>query len=323
MCDSGETHPVDFYDVAASLTNKPLLLSEWGMDTFDNDADAPFEEACAEHLAAQWQALISQVGSGGISIGGAVFEVPTVLARRLSCHCWPLRSPCSLAHHPLLTTTLLTTLLTNSLRHAPRSSQWMDEPWKTSKELPGGSACLPDRGGLWLGWGPNAFPDRCGNEAFFGLTELLANNTLRLKPGYTALQQAWLGNATTDDVDGESTKPPPLPQPPVGPGEALAGTEGGDALGQSDAEGWSAILIVALSVGGVVVFLLLLGAVSHFWRHREERRHASKRARGTKAQPVRLRVAHPQAAESSTVGDEVPVADLRPSQPAPLPPVAA
>ena len=78
VCDSGETHPVDFYDVAASLTNKPLLLSEWGMDTFDNDADAPFEEACAEHLAAQWQALISQVGSGGISIGGAVFEVPTV-----------------------------------------------------------------------------------------------------------------------------------------------------------------------------------------------------------------------------------------------------
>ena len=41
-----------------------------------------------------------------------------------------------------------------------------------------GGACAPDRGGLdplLAGWGPNALPDQCGNEAFFGLTELRAN----------------------------------------------------------------------------------------------------------------------------------------------------
>jgi hypothetical protein len=50
--------------------------------------------------------------------------------------------------------------------------EWMDEPWKAEHAADLGGSCVPDRGGLHAGWGPNAFPDACANEAFFGLTEL-------------------------------------------------------------------------------------------------------------------------------------------------------
>ena len=85
----------------------------------------------------------------------------------------------------------------------------------------------------------------------------------------------------------------------------------------SDGEGLSAFVVAALAVGGVVALLLLLGGASHYARHRKERSHASRRyAEGRKAQPVKVKHVH----ESTTAGDEVQVADIRPSQPDPLPP---
>ena len=54
-----------------------------------------------------------------------------------------------------------------------------------------GGACAPDRGGLnplLAGWGPNALPDQCGNEAFFGLTETVSGrgSGRRLKRAYSS-----------------------------------------------------------------------------------------------------------------------------------------
>eukprot|EP00310_Coccolithus_braarudii_P022803 CAMPEP_0183346696 /NCGR_PEP_ID=MMETSP0164_2-20130417/11732_1 /TAXON_ID=221442 /ORGANISM="Coccolithus pelagicus ssp braarudi, Strain PLY182g" /LENGTH=453 /DNA_ID=CAMNT_0025518011 /DNA_START=54 /DNA_END=1415 /DNA_ORIENTATION=- len=71
--------------------------------------------------------------------------------------------------------------------------EWLDEPWKAVKSAELGGACEPNRGGIRAGWGPNALPDQCANEAFFGISELLPNGSLHLKRAYFALRREWAG----------------------------------------------------------------------------------------------------------------------------------
>ena len=53
---------------------KPLVITEFGMDSYDNRVDQPFERVQAEYTAAQWTSLFSPRGSGGLTVGGVVFE---------------------------------------------------------------------------------------------------------------------------------------------------------------------------------------------------------------------------------------------------------
>ena len=134
----------------------------------------------------------------------------------------------------------------------------MDEPWKggvrAAANAATGGACDPDRGGLLAGWGPNALPDQCGNEAFFGLTELLDDESLRLKHAYGALQAAWA--ADPPDACAMPPAPPrpppspsPLPAPPAQPStETMSSTSGA-------ASAASASLVIGLSVAGALVAL--------------------------------------------------------------------
>ena len=168
--DEGETWPADFYEQYAARTTKPLVITEFGVDSYDNNGGAADEAAQAAHLRGKWRNLIGPPASGCISSGGVVFE-------------------------------------------------WMDEPWKgftrADANAASGGACTPDRGGLHAGWGPNALPDGCGNEAFFGVAELLSDDTLRLKPTYEEIRQAWAD--TGDGCSVSPRPPPPPPQPPTPP----------------------------------------------------------------------------------------------------------
>ena len=167
--DQDEAYPPSFFADYAEASSKPLLLSEWGMDSYHNIRGGPFEDETASWLAAEWQQLISPSGSECMTIGGMVFE-------------------------------------------------WMDEPWKAQYSHALGSSCRPPRGGLYSGWGPNAFPDQCGNEAFFGLTELQADESLRLKPAYDSLRRVFSastahcgasatnGTGDTDPSETQSTE---------------------------------------------------------------------------------------------------------------------
>jgi len=81
----------------------------------------------------------------------------------------------------------------------------MDEPWKAAafENRPVATQCVPRRGGVHAGWAPlarptgyaaDAFPDRGGNDAFFGMLELLPNDTIRKKliaSPSGPLAQAW------------------------------------------------------------------------------------------------------------------------------------
>ena len=119
----------------------------------------------------------------------------------------------------------------------------MDEPWKggvrAAANTAEGGACAPDRGGLLAGWGPNALPDQCGNEAFFGLTELQPDESLRLKGAYGALQRAWAG-----DPPDACALPPAPPSSPAVSGATSA------------ASAASASLAIGLSAAGALVALL-------------------------------------------------------------------
>lgn len=192
----GETWPADFYDQYAARTTKPLVITEFGVDSYDNNAGGAAEAAQAAHLRGKWSNLIGPPASGYVSSGGLVFE-------------------------------------------------WMDEPWKgfvrADANAAHGGACSPDRGGLHAGWAPNALPDGCGNEAFFGVAELQSDDTLRLKPTYHEIRQAW---ADADDGGLASPRlPPSPPQPPTAP------------LGDS-----SAISLMVFVVGGLAVLAAVLCA---------------------------------------------------------------
>ena len=50
------------------------VITEWGVDSFDNTADAIDEQTQASFLSDQWAALISPAASGYVSSGGIVFE---------------------------------------------------------------------------------------------------------------------------------------------------------------------------------------------------------------------------------------------------------
>ena len=189
-----EAWPADFYARYQDATSKPLLLSEFGIDSYDNAAGVADEQTQASHLSAQWAALISPAATGCATVGGIAFE-------------------------------------------------WMDEPWKggvrAAANTAEGGACAPDRGGLdplLAGWGPNALPDQCGNEAFFGLTELQDDESLLLKPAYGALQKAWAG-----DPPDACALPPAPPSSPAQSGAASAA---------------SASLAIGLSAAGALVALL-------------------------------------------------------------------
>lgn len=204
-----EAWPVDFYAQYQQATPKPLLLSEFGLDSYDNAAGGANETTQGSHLGEQWAALISPAATGCATVGGIVFE-------------------------------------------------WMDEPWKggvrAAANAATGGACDPDRGGLLAGWGPNALPDQCGNEAFFGLTELLDDESLRLKHAYGALQAAWA--ADPPDACAMPPAPPrpppspsPSPAPPAQPStETMSSTSGA-------ASAASASLVIGLSVAGALVAL--------------------------------------------------------------------
>jgi len=156
-----EAWPANFYELFAAASDKPMLMTEWGIDSFDNRVGEPFEAVQASYTSYQWTSLISHRGSGGISLGGVVFE-------------------------------------------------WLDEPWKANYAGALGASCVPARPGVQAGWGPNGFPDSCGNEAFFGMAELRADETLRLKPICNELARLWgaaPGNTLPSSV---------LLQPPVG-----------------------------------------------------------------------------------------------------------
>ncbi|EOD24588.1 hypothetical protein EMIHUDRAFT_450529 [Emiliania huxleyi CCMP1516] len=153
-------------------TSRPLLLTEWGSDSYDNIAGASSEDEQAELLVAQWRRLISAEGSaaavapggaaalggagmpqGAGTVGGVVFE-------------------------------------------------WADEPWKAAGRTNNlGSPCSPARPGVLAGWGPNALPDACANEAFFGLTETVSGrgSGRRLKRAYWALRAEWTSLAPPAD----------------------------------------------------------------------------------------------------------------------------
>jgi len=153
--------PSDFYELYAKASPAPMLITEFGIDSFDNRVGEPFEAVQASYTSYQWTSLISHRGSGGISLGGVVFE-------------------------------------------------WLDEPWKANYAGALGASCVPARPGVQAGWGPNGFPDSCGNEAFFGMAELRADETLRLKPICNELARLWgaaPGNTLPSSV---------LLQPPVG-----------------------------------------------------------------------------------------------------------
>lgn len=152
-----ESYPADWFaQFKAKSKGKPLVITEFGMDSYDNRVDQPFERVQAEYTAAQWTSLFSPRGSGGLSLGGVIFE-------------------------------------------------WMDEPWKAAafENRPEPTQCVPRRGGVHAGWAPlarptgyaaDAFPDRCGNDAFFGMVELLPNDTIRKKliaSPSGPLAQAW------------------------------------------------------------------------------------------------------------------------------------
>ena len=62
------------YDRYEQATPKPLLLSEFGIDSFDNAAGAADEPVQASHLSGQWEALISPAATGCATVGGVVFE---------------------------------------------------------------------------------------------------------------------------------------------------------------------------------------------------------------------------------------------------------
>ena len=148
------TWPTNWYAAFKQKSNGlPLVITEFGMDSYDNRVDRPFEHVQAEYTATQWTLLMSPRGSGGLSLGGIVFE-------------------------------------------------WMDEPWKAAafEARPAATACVPHRGGVHAGWAPlarptnfaaDAFPDRCGNDAFFGMVELLPNDTIRPKLVTIAIKRAW------------------------------------------------------------------------------------------------------------------------------------
>ena len=186
-----EAWPKDFYAQYQQATPKPLLLSEFGLDSYDNAAGGADELTQGSHLSAQWATLISPAATGCATVGGIVFE-------------------------------------------------WMDEPWKGNTRFATnaaeGGACNPDRGGLLAGWGPNALPDQCGNEAFFGLTELQLDESLRLKHAYDELQKAW----AADPPDACATPP----APPSSPSQSGA------------APTVSASLAINLSVAGALIALL-------------------------------------------------------------------
>tara|TARA_B110001452_G_scaffold114836_1_gene95280 strand:- start:1596 stop:3038 length:1443 start_codon:yes stop_codon:yes gene_type:complete len=202
--DDGETWPADFYDQYAAKTTKPLVITEFGVDSYDNNAGGADEAAQSAHLRGKWSNLIGPPASGCISSGGLVFE-------------------------------------------------WMDEPWKgytrADANAASGGACTPDRGGLHAGWAPNALPDGCGNEAFFGVTELQSDDTLRLKPTYDEIQQAWA--ATGDGCSVSPRLPPPPPQPPMAPLPPTAPADDGSST-------MSRLIFVA-GGGGLLAVVLCAG----------------------------------------------------------------
>ena len=79
-------------------------------------------------------------------------------------------------------------------------------------------------------------PDQCGNEAFFGLTDLQTDESLLLKPAYGALQKAWAG-----DPPDACALPPAPPSSPAQSGAASAA---------------STSLAIGLSAAGALVALL-------------------------------------------------------------------
>ena len=85
--------PADFYAQLRNATSKPMLLTEWGIDTFHNVRDEADEAAAAAWLAAEWDQLISIRGSGGGSVGGVAFEWMDEPWK--AAHAGGLGSPCA------------------------------------------------------------------------------------------------------------------------------------------------------------------------------------------------------------------------------------
>ena len=70
-----EAYPADWFaQFERKSDGKPLVITEFGMDSYDNRVDQPFERVQAEYTAAQWTSLFSPRGSGGLTVGGVVFE---------------------------------------------------------------------------------------------------------------------------------------------------------------------------------------------------------------------------------------------------------
>ena len=145
-----------------------------------------------------------------------------------------------------------------------------------------GGACAPDRPGVRAGWGPNALPDGCGNEAFFGVAELRPDESLRLKPAYEALRAAWAADPADACGGGAG-----------GGGGGGGGGDGGDGGGGDggggDGGGASAGLALGLGVsGGAGALLVILTAVACVRRRRQRDRRYSglpkRLARGASAQ---------------------------------------
>ena len=125
-----------------------------------------------------------------------------------------------------------------------------------------GGACAPDRPGVRAGWGPNALPDGCGNEAFFGVAELRPDESLRLKPAYEALRAAWAADPADACGGGAG-----------GGGDGGGGDGGGGDGGGGDGGGASAGLALGLGVsGGAGALLVILTAVVCARRRRQRDR---------------------------------------------------
>jgi hypothetical protein len=116
----------------ASITDKPMFLSEFGADSFISippwyPAVAGYEDETAQknYVTAQWRDItpeLSALDPIKVCMGGTVFE-------------------------------------------------WVDEWWKVLAK-DGGSFTLQDNGGFETSWNPTAQPDGFANEEYFGIVKI-------------------------------------------------------------------------------------------------------------------------------------------------------
>ena len=63
-----------FFDQYASVSSKPLLLTEFGCDAWDGTSGVEDQSTQASHISSQWLEIESNLSPNGVCLGGTVFE---------------------------------------------------------------------------------------------------------------------------------------------------------------------------------------------------------------------------------------------------------